>query len=171
MLISLVVVSVSWSEGGKVRLPWSRKAATSEPPQDTGVLWRSRDSRESIQVFIGALITLGHTLMVRLRSDDRWAHSHWLRISRRSEPLVGPLVFNDEQCPGQKVFMKQCSQSHPRGDAGLGPALNDKPLPAFLIRRQVLQRFGALPAFSEARVADPEWADVIAYLQALRGHG
>ena len=171
MLISLVVVSVSWSEGGKVRLPWSRKAATSEPPQDTGVLWRSRDSRESIQVFIGALITLGHTLMVRLRSDDRWAHSHWLRISRRSEPLVGPLVFNDEQCPGQKVFMKQCSQSHPPGDAGLGPALNDKPLPAFLIRRQVLQRFGALPAFSEARVADPEWADVIAYLQALRGHG
>ena len=134
-------------------------------------LWRSRDSRESIQVFIGALITLGHTLMVRLRSDDRWAHSHWLRISRRSEPLVGPLVFNDEQCPGQKVFMKQCSQSHPPGDAGLGPALNDKPLPAFLIRRQVLQRFGALPAFSEARVADPEWADVIAYLQALRGHG
>lgn len=171
MLISLVVVSVSWSEGGRVRLPWSRKAATSEPPQDTGVLWRSRDSRESIQVFIGALITLGHTLMVRLRSDDRWAHSHWLRISRRSEPLVGPLVLNDEQCPGQKVFMKQCSQSHPPGDAGLGPALNDKPLPAFLIRRQVLQRFGALPAFSEARVADPELADVIAYLQALRGHG
>ena len=66
--------------------------------------------------------------------------------------------------------MKQCSQSHPPGDAGLGPALNDKPLPAFT-RRQVLQRFGALPAFSEARVADPELADVIAYLQALRGHG
>jgi hypothetical protein len=39
--------------------------------------------------------------------------------SRRSEPLVGPL-------------------------------LNHKPLPVVFIRLQIFQRFGALPAFSEA---------------------
>ncbi len=67
--------------------------------------------------------------------------------------------------------MKQCSQCHPGGEAGLGPAINNKPLPGFLINLQVRQGFGAMPAFSKGRVTDDELADVIAYLKALRRHG
>lgn len=91
--------------------------------------------------------------------------------SRRGEPLAGPLTLDDQQRRGQKVFMKQCSQCHPGGEAGLGPALNNKPLPEFLIKLQVRHGFGAMPAFSEERVPDSELADVIAYLKALRRHG
>lgn len=91
--------------------------------------------------------------------------------SRRSEPMAGPLALDDQQRRGQRVFMKQCSQCHPGGEAGLGPAINNKPLPGFLIRFQVRHGLGAMPAFSEERVTDSELTDVIAYLKALRQHG
>jgi mono/diheme cytochrome c family protein len=67
--------------------------------------------------------------------------------------------------------MRQCSQCHPGGEAVLGPAINNKPLPAFLIRFQVRHGLGAMPAFSEERVTDSDLTDVIAYLKALRQHG
>lgn len=66
--------------------------------------------------------------------------------------------------------MKHCSQCHPGGEAGVGPAINDKPLPGFLIRFQVRQGLGAMPAFSIERITDDQLTDVITYLQALRGH-
>jgi mono/diheme cytochrome c family protein len=92
--------------------------------------------------------------------------------ARRSEPIVGPLPIADEHVlRGQQVFMQQCHQCHPGGEAGLGPAINNKPLPGFLIKLQVRQGFGAMPAFTEHHLSSEELDDVVTYLKALRKHG
>ncbi len=92
--------------------------------------------------------------------------------ARRGVPIAGPLsLATDGLVRGQQVFMKQCHQCHPGGEAGLGPALNNKPLPGFLVRLQVRQGFGAMPAFSEQAIPADELDDLIAYLAALRHHG
>jgi mono/diheme cytochrome c family protein len=69
---------------------------------------------------------------------------------------------------GERVFMAQCQQCHPGGAAGLGPAINNKPLPAFLIRYQVRRGLGAMPEFDEAVISDADLDALVAYLQELR---
>ena len=53
----------------------------------------------------------------------------------------------------------------------MGPALNDKPLPRFLIHLQVRNGLGTMPSFSPDEIDDGELHDLIAYLKALRRHG
>ena len=91
--------------------------------------------------------------------------------ARRTEPIVGPMsVAADDLTQGRKLFMKNCDQCHPRGEAGLAPALNNKPLPAFLMKFQVRHGLGAMPAFSKDDISDQDLARIISYLQALRHH-
>jgi mono/diheme cytochrome c family protein len=66
--------------------------------------------------------------------------------------------------------MRHCDQCHPRGEAGLAPAINNKPLPAFLMKLQVRQGLGAMPSFSKDDIRDAELENIVAYLQALRHH-
>ena len=90
---------------------------------------------------------------------------------RREEPLSGPLPLSDPKLvAGRQVFMANCYECHPGGSAGLGPSLNDKPLPAFAIRTQVRKGFGAMPAFDESRIPNVDLDNVVAYLQMLRSH-
>ena len=92
--------------------------------------------------------------------------------ARRDEPLVGPLPISDAAVGrGEKVFMKKCNQCHPKGDAGLGPALNNKPLPGFMVKFQVRKGAGAMPSFSKEEISKDELDDVVHYLKALRHHG
>src|SRR5690606_40530596 len=44
---------------------------------------------------------------------------------------------------GRHVFMRYCNGCHPGGEGGLGPALNNKPLPGWMIRFQVRHGLGA----------------------------
>lgn len=89
--------------------------------------------------------------------------------ARRSEPIAPPLEIRSESVlQGQTVFMEYCHQCHPGGEAGLGPALNNKPLPGWMIRFQVRRGLGAMPAFSEKEIGDRELDDLVAYLKALR---
>jgi mono/diheme cytochrome c family protein len=91
--------------------------------------------------------------------------------ARRGEPFYGPLpVASAALENGRHVFMRECHQCHPGGEAGLGPSLNDKPLPGFLMRFQVRWGFGAMPAFSRAEIGPEELDDLIVYLKALRQH-
>lgn len=91
--------------------------------------------------------------------------------ARRSVPLVGPMELDDPQLIlGQQVFASHCYQCHPGGRAGLGPAINDKPLPAALIRMQVRNGLGAMPAFGEPVISDEQLDAVAQYLVALRDH-
>jgi mono/diheme cytochrome c family protein len=55
---------------------------------------------------------------------------------------------------GQQVFLTHCHQCHPGGEAGLGPALNNRPLPDFLTRMQVRGGIGVMPGFSEEEIEE-----------------
>lgn len=91
---------------------------------------------------------------------------------RRSEPLRGQLDISDiKVARGQKVYMERCDKCHPGGDAGLGPALNNKPFPGFLIAFQARHGLGAMPAFTEEEIPGPDLDAVTAYLTALRRNG
>jgi mono/diheme cytochrome c family protein len=91
---------------------------------------------------------------------------------RRSEPIAGPMQITDDRVAlGRSAFMAHCHQCHPTGEAGLGPGINDKPLPGFLIRMQARQGIGAMPAFGEDVISDEELNAIVRYLQALRRRG
>ena len=89
--------------------------------------------------------------------------------ARRGEPLVGPIALTTPaEMHGEKVFMAHCSFCHPKGETGLGPAINDKPLPGFLIKTQVRSGLGAMPAFSRADISPDDLDAIVAYLMAIR---
>lgn len=89
--------------------------------------------------------------------------------ARRSEPLIGEVVVPDSTTAlGQRVFDFNCSQCHPAGEAGLGPALNDKPLPGSLVRFQVRNGLGSMPSFGEEEISDAELDAVADYVTWLR---
>ncbi len=91
---------------------------------------------------------------------------------RRSEPLVGRFApKSGAETHGERVFFTFCHQCHPGGEAGLGPAINDKPVPGAAIRLQVREGLGAMPAFEATEIPDRDLDDLIAYLSALREHG
>jgi mono/diheme cytochrome c family protein len=91
--------------------------------------------------------------------------------ARRGEPLYGLLpITNAAVKMGQQVFMRECHQCHPAGEAGLGPAINDKPLPGFLMRFQIRNGLGAMPAFSQNDINPEELDNLLAYLSELRHH-
>ena len=88
---------------------------------------------------------------------------------RRDEPVTEPLTYSDERVLlGHKVFSQHCHQCHPGGAAGLAPSINDKPLPVNLIKTQVRQGLGAMPAFSEKEISEEDLDGVVRYLKALR---
>jgi mono/diheme cytochrome c family protein len=92
--------------------------------------------------------------------------------ARRSEPVVGPLELDDPVLVrGEQAFSVHCGQCHPRGEAGMGPALNNKPLPTWLIRFQVRNGMGAMPAIGREQLPPDELDALLEYMVALRRHG
>jgi mono/diheme cytochrome c family protein len=91
--------------------------------------------------------------------------------ARRGEPLYGPLRITSAAVEsGRQVFMRECHQCHPGGEAGLGPSINDKPLPGFLMKLQVRRGIGAMPAFSQEEISPQELDNLIQFLKELRRH-
>lgn len=89
--------------------------------------------------------------------------------TRRSEPIIGDHEpANEDVSRGLVAFDTYCSACHPGGEAGLGPALNDKPLPDFAIKFQVREGLGAMPAFPEEVISEEQLDDITAYLIWLR---
>lgn len=88
--------------------------------------------------------------------------------ARRGEPIVGPITLSPAGQRGEQAYMRVCHQCHPGGEAGLGPSLNDKPLPGFLIRFQVRHGLGAMPSFDAGRVSGRDLDDIVTYLGELR---
>lgn len=89
--------------------------------------------------------------------------------ARKGVPYTEPLPAESEEVQQGKVLFNQyCNTCHPNGTAGLGPALNDKPLPGFAIRYQIRNGIGAMPAFSEEIISDEESKKIVRYLKELR---
>lgn len=85
---------------------------------------------------------------------------------QRSAPLL------TEGMPGppdsRLLFETNCHHCHPQGGAGLGPPLNNKPLPKFAIKAQVRQGLGVMPAFSKELLSEDDLQKIAQYVQALR---
>ena len=89
--------------------------------------------------------------------------------SRRTVPVSGPLMFPSQKVAlGERAFMRTCNACHPRGESGLAPGINNKPLPEFLIKFQVRHGMGAMPAFSERQVNPEELDAIVEYLEYMR---
>jgi mono/diheme cytochrome c family protein len=88
---------------------------------------------------------------------------------RRSEPIAGPLRDSSPLVrQGEIAFDRNCSYCHPGGEKGLAPAINNKPLPGFMIKLQVRHGLGAMPAFSRRELPPEELDAIVHYLKALR---
>jgi mono/diheme cytochrome c family protein len=69
---------------------------------------------------------------------------------------------------GRHEFMLNCYQCHPGGAAGLAPAINDKPLPEGLIKLQIREGLGAMPAFKQEHLNDQDVDAIVRYLKFMR---
>lgn len=88
---------------------------------------------------------------------------------RRMDPPMAMAAAADPRLAhGQRVFMRACHQCHPRGETGLGPALNNKYVPAFLIRTQIRLGLGAMPSFPESALSEEDLDAVVRYIQYLQ---
>jgi mono/diheme cytochrome c family protein len=91
--------------------------------------------------------------------------------ARRGEPIVGPMAVMDSKfIQGKKIFYERCYHCHPGGEGGLGPALNDKPVPGFLMKTQVRLGLGVMPGFSKEDINPDELDALVAYLKKVRKH-
>lgn len=89
--------------------------------------------------------------------------------AKRGEPAYAPVAASEPAIvQGQVVFNTYCSKCHPGGEAGLGPSFNDKPLPGFLVRFQIRNGLGVMPAFKEEVISDDDLDNLIAYIKTLR---
>lgn len=86
---------------------------------------------------------------------------------QRLPVAISQLPLTPSLAHGEVLYMTFCHQCHPSGAAGLGPSLNDKPLPAFAIWFQVRQGLGAMPAFAPQTISDPDLDTLIEYVQWL----
>jgi mono/diheme cytochrome c family protein len=94
------------------------------------------------------------------------------RSVRRGEPIVGSLQSNDPAVQhGKIVFARRCYSCHPGGEGGLGPGLNDKPLPVFAMKLQVrtgVVGFGVMPSFDKHQIPSEDLDDLMKYIKAIR---
>lgn len=89
--------------------------------------------------------------------------------ARRDAALVGPIALQkEEERAGRRLYFRHCDQCHPTGAAGLGPALNDKPLPDLAVRTQIRKGVGAMPGFDEKIIDDRGVDAIVAYVERLR---
>ena len=88
--------------------------------------------------------------------------------AQRGEPFDRPAALDEQGRRGQLVYMRHCNSCHPNGAGGLGPALNNKPLPAPAVRLQVREGVGAMPAFPGSLIPDGELEDLVAFVSQLR---
>ena len=91
--------------------------------------------------------------------------------ARRGEPIRGRFFPSSSKVAlGRLVFMAHCHKCHPGGEAGLGPSLNDKPLPEPLIAMQIRTGLGAMPSFPNSQIDERELDALIRYMKAIRRH-
>ncbi|WP_347157218.1 c-type cytochrome [Pontibacter chitinilyticus] len=89
--------------------------------------------------------------------------------AKRGQPAYAPVPTTEVAVArGQVVFNAYCQKCHPGGEAGLAPALNNKPAPGFAIRYQVRHGLGAMPAFKDNIIPDEQLDDLLAYIKTLR---
>lgn len=88
--------------------------------------------------------------------------------ARRGVPFGPPHQLTEQEQQGMQLFMAQCHHCHPGGAAGLGPAINNKPLPGAAMHLQIRKGVGTMPAFPEALLSNAQVDAIVAYLNKLQ---
>jgi mono/diheme cytochrome c family protein len=90
--------------------------------------------------------------------------------ARRGEPIAGPISLSAKEQQGEVLFMHNCNQCHPGGDAATGPAINNKHvIPRAVMKLQVRKGvLGSMPAFAEAELSDEQVELILDYVEALQ---
>lgn len=89
--------------------------------------------------------------------------------AKRGEPFSNDPDRSDPAVArGEVQFSRHCHQCHPFGAGGLGPKLNDKPIPGGVIKLQVRAGLGMMPGFGPDQIDAAELDDLVAYMLALR---
>ena len=88
---------------------------------------------------------------------------------QRGEPNGPPVAAATADEPhGRGLFQKLCYKCHPGGAAGLGPALNNKPLPELAVRTQIRKGVGAMPSFGSELLGDADVEAIARFVHELR---
>ena len=96
-----------------------------------------------------------------------------MRMSSCSAPKTAPLsevieLPTEKLRQGRVLFDEYCASCHPNGMAGVGLAIINKPLPENLIRFQIRNGIGVMPAFDEKMLSDEQVESIAEYLVFLR---
>lgn len=84
-------------------------------------------------------------------------------------PYFEPVTLETKELEnGRKLYHQHCATCHPGGMSGLGPAVINKPLPEFLIRFQIRNGIGVMPAFKEDVLTDEQVENIAEYVVYLR---
>jgi mono/diheme cytochrome c family protein len=84
--------------------------------------------------------------------------------TRLGETGAGLPAMTENAQRGELVFMQRCHKCHPDGEAGLGPAINGKPLPTWLMRIQIRNGLGMMPSFGDDLIDGTQMEDLLEYL-------
>lgn len=88
---------------------------------------------------------------------------------RRGQPEAPAVTAdNPKEVRGERLFHRWCYQCHPGGEAGLGPPINNLPLPHVAIRTQIREGVGAMPAFGDELLSDADVNAILAYLDEVK---
>ena len=79
-----------------------------------------------------------------------------------------PVTLTIDEFEGMKLFMRTCNKCHPGGEKGIGPALNDKALPNFLIHWQVRLGGGDMPKFTDEQISKEQLEQITAFVRMMR---
>lgn len=91
--------------------------------------------------------------------------------AKRGEPVAGAFTPDDDQVRrGEVLFDRHCDKCHTGGEASMGPSINNKPLPEFLMQFQIRHGLGAMPGFEEDQISDADMEAITSYLESLRDH-
>ena len=87
----------------------------------------------------------------------------------KSRPVAEPVDLPTAELEnGRVLFHQYCASCHPEGMSGVGLAIINKPLPASLIRFQIRNGVGVMPAFEEDKLTDEQVENIADYLVYLR---
>jgi mono/diheme cytochrome c family protein len=86
----------------------------------------------------------------------------------RGEPHGPPIRAVTGETRGKTLFGKFCYKCHPNGTTGLGPAINNKPLPEIAIETQIRKGVGDMPSFDHSMLSDADVRAIADYVTELR---
>ena len=95
---------------------------------------------------------------------------------RPDKNMTGKADEREQIAAGRLVFKNNCQKCHPGGESGVGPALNNKPFPGFLLRARIRSRAtflwtGIMPSFKKTEISKKEMDDLIPFLKYLQKKG